>query len=454
MSSFKRFPTSVRYLIARLRHWTQPAVWAPLAVLCAGGLFIWEVSVHPERLSIDGEEVAASNNQASLPGLSAEDSAIAAEIDSLPVLINQFNQSNSELSLLNSSVVKGPGLFNEINAGGSEKSQPSSAMQQQATSRLLTLPNLANPDAGFQNNNPLNSSLPSSNAASALSLSGSGAIVSGIKTIGFPESAGTATSTLSQQSSGANSGKQNDAPLALSPLQAAMQKYLATNTSATATSTENTASSAQLLDRPASSESPANPANLLPAAATAQGRANPVNVPVALPSVAIQTNIIGESPQFLNPTATTPESSARLNSRVPSLGEINTAPATVAMPKNPYQTNLYGSGVAPEVQPAALPAVVPGPIPLLPNVRQSSFPSAIGESKIINPQVSPNSANSEFQPAQSNQLNLPGQPNFGAVPQNNNNQGQQIQPQPFSTPRSLTPGRYIGGGEINTFANP
>ncbi|MEG5000072.1 hypothetical protein [Microcoleus sp. B4-D4] len=454
MSSFKRFPTSVRYLIARLRHWTQPAVWAPLAVLCAGGLFIWEVSVHPERLSIDGEEVAASNNQASLPGLSAEDSAIAAEIDSLPVLINQFNQSNSELSLLNSSVVKGQGLFNEINAGGSEKSQPSSAMQQQATSRLLTLPNLANPDAGFQNNNPLNSSLPSSNAASALSLSGSGAIVSGIKTIGFPESGGTATSTLSQQSSGANSGKQNDAPLPLSPLQAAMQKYLATNTSATATSTENTASSAQLLDRPASSESPANPANLLPAAATAQGRANPVNVPVALPSVAIQTNTIGESPQFLNPTATTPESSARLNSRVPSLGEINTAPATVAMPKNPYQTNLYGSGVAPEVQPAALPAVVPGPIPLLPNVRQSSFPSAIGESKIINPQVSPNSANSEFQPAQSNQLNLPGQPNFGAVPQNNNNQGQQIQPQPFSTPRSLTPGRYIGGGEINTFANP
>jgi hypothetical protein len=233
-----------------------------------------------------------------------------------------------------------------------------------------------------------------------------------------------------------------------------MQKYLATNNSATATSTENTTSSAQLLDRPASGEYPANPANLLPATATAPGRANPVNVPATLPSLAVQTNTIGESPQFLNPTATTPESSARFNSRVPSLGEINAAPATVAMPKNPYQTNLYGSGVAPEFQPAVLPAVAPGPIPLLPNVRQLPFPSAIGESKIISPQVSPNSANSEFQPAQSNQLNLPSQPNFGAVPQNNNNQGQQIQPQPFATPRSLTPGRYIGGGEINTFANP
>ncbi|MBE9188690.1 hypothetical protein IQ270_29690, partial [Microcoleus sp. LEGE 07076] len=56
--------------------------------------------------------------------------------------------------------------------------------------------------------------------------------------------------------------------------------------------------------------------------------------------------------------------------------------------------------------------------------------------------------------AQPSQVNLSGQPNFGAVPQNTNQNAQQIQPQPFSTPRSLTPGRYIGGGEINTFANP
>src|SRR4028118_2360973 len=114
MSSFKRF-TSVRYLIARLRHWTQPAVWAPLAVLCAGGVFIWEVCVNPERLRIDGEQEAASNNSGSLPGLSAEDSAIAAGIDSLAVLVNQLNGStSSKLNLLNSSVVKSKGLFEEI----------------------------------------------------------------------------------------------------------------------------------------------------------------------------------------------------------------------------------------------------------------------------------------------------------------------------------------------------
>jgi hypothetical protein len=454
MSSFKRFPTSVRYLIARLRHWTQPTVWAPLAVLCAGGVFIWEVSVNPERLSIDGEEEAASNNPASLPGLSAEDSAIAAEIDSLPVLVNQLNGStSSKQNLLNSSVVKSQGLFEEIRARGPGIPQPSSAPKGVASSRLLPLPNLANPAVGTANNNPQNSSLPSSNDPSALSLFGSGGLMSGIKTI-EPESGGRATATLSQASSGANSGKQNENSLPLSPLQAAMKKYVVTNTSATAAAAQKTADSATLLARPARAPAAANAANLLPTTATARAGANPVNVPAALPSLPAATNTaIEESLGLLNPTPTVTESFAGLNSRVPNLPEINAGAATVALPKNPYQTNLSGSGFAPEVQPAALPVATPTPLPLLPNVGQSPFPSAI-PTKIISPQFSPNSANSEFQPSQPSQLNLPDQPNFGVVPQNTNQGVQPMQPQPFSTPRSLTPGRYIGGGEINTFANP
>jgi len=454
MSSFKRFPTSVRYLIARLRHWTQPAVWAPLAVLCAGGVFIWEVSVNPERLSIDGEEEAASNNSGSLPGLSAEDSAIAAEIDSLPVLVNQLNgSSSSELNLLNSSVVKSQGLFEEIGDRGLGIPQPSSAPKRVASSRFLPLPNFANPAVGLANNNPQNSSLPSSNVTSALSLFGSGGLMSGIQTI-EPESGGRATATLSEASSGANSGKQNENSLPLSPLQAAMKKYVVTNTEATAAAAQKTADSATLLDRPAAAPAATNAANLLPRTATDQAGANPVNVPAALPSRTAPTNTaIKESTEFLNPTPTVTESLAGLNSRVPNLPEINAGAATVALPKNPYQTNLSGSGFAPEVQPAALPVATPTPLPLLPNVGQSPFPSAIGGSK-ISPQFSPNSANSEFQPAQPSQLKLPDPPNFGVVPQNTNQGVPPMQPQPFSTPRSLTPGRYIGGGEINTFGNP
>ena len=455
MSSFKRFPTSVRYLIARLRHWTQPAVWAPLAVLCAGGVFIWEVSVNPERLRIDGEEEAASNNSGSLPGLSPEDSAIAAEIDSLPVLVNQLNGStSSELNLLNSSVVKSQGLFEEISDRGLGIPQPSSAPKRVASSRFLPLPNFANPAVGTANNNPQNSSLPSSDATSALSLFGSGGLMSGIKTI-EPESGGRATATLSQASSAANSGQQNENSLPLSPLQAAMKKYVVTNTEAAAAAAQKTADSATLLDRPARVPAAATAANLLPTTATPQAGANPVNVPAALPPLAAPTNTaVKESQELLNPTATVTESFAGLNSRVPNLPAINAGAATVALPKNPYQTNLSGSGLAPEVQPAALPVATPTPLPLLPNVGQSPFPSAIGGSKIISPQFSPNSANSEFQPSQPSQFKLPDPPNFGVVPQNTNQGVQQMQPQPFSTPRSLTPGRYIGGGEINTFGNP
>ena len=441
MPNFKGLPTSVRYLVARLRHWAQPTVWAPLTVLCAGGLFIWEVTLHPERLSIDGEEVATSNNPASLPGLSAEDTAIAAEIDSSPALVNQFNRSNSEQDFLNSSVVKDKGLFNEISARRSETRQPSSPLKQ-------PLQNLANSAIYAANNNPENSSLPTSKTTSDSSLSGDGGLIYGIKTI-VGESGSTATATSSQQSNGATSGKQNENPLPLSPLQAAMKKYVAPNTSATA-ATQKTTSSSQLLDRPASTQAPANLANLLPTAATAQAGSNPANVPAALPSLPAPTNtIINESQQFLNPAATAPEAFSGLNSRVPSLPEINARPATVALPKNPYQTNLSNFGLAPGAASGIAPIATPSPIPLIP----SPIPNGIGGSRIISPQFSPNSANSQFQPAQRSQLNLPIQPSFGAVPQNTN-QGVGPQPQPFSTPRSLTPGRYLGGGEINTFGNP
>ncbi|MEO6861922.1 MAG: hypothetical protein ABI180_10375 [Microcoleus sp.] len=451
MSNFPKFPTSVRYLIARLRHWTQPSVWAPLAVLCAGGLFIWEVSVHPERLSIDGEAAADSNNPDSLPGLSAEDSAIAADIDSLPVLVNQFNRSNSELNLFNSPAVKGKGLFDEISARGLEKPKPSSVPKSAAINAFVSLPNLQNYAVGTVNNNPQNSSLPSSNAISAFGLSGNAVSISGIKTI-EPESGGTATATLSQPSSGANSSKQNDNPLPLSPLQAAMKKYVAANTSAT--STQKTANSAKLLDRPASPAAGENPTNLVPTTATAQAGANPVSVPATLSPLPVPTNtIINDSPQLLNPAPTVSESFGGLNSRASGIPAITPQTPTVAMPKNPYQTNLSGSGFAPEVQPAALTVAPLGPLQLLPKVGQSALSSA-RESKIISPQFSPNSANSQFEQAQPSQLNLPGQPNFGVVPQNTNQSGQPIQPEPFSTPRSLTPGRYIGGGQINTFANP
>lgn len=462
MSSFNRFPTSIRYLIARLRYWMQPAVWAPLAVLCAGGVFIWEVSVHPERLSIDDEDVAALNSPTSTAGLSAEDSAIAAEIDTVPVLVNQFNRSNSEFGGLNSSVVKGKGLFEEIRDRGSSIRSASSAPRQTTSRTILTEPSLANPDIGATNNNPQNSSpqnssSQSSNPTAALNPSSDSGLVSGSQTIA-PESGGTATTTLSPDPVASNSDKQNENPQPLSPLQAAMKKYIAATASATATATQKSAER-QLLDRPTSTDPATNQANLLPTIATAQKDANqkdanPVNIPTALPPIPEPTNTtINDSQQILNQASTVPESFPALNSRVPNIPAITAGPVTSAVPKNPYQTNL--SGDAPIAQPGPIQLATPTPIPVVPNIGQSSFPSAIGGSKIQESQFSPNSANSQFQqPVQPTQPNFVSQPSFGAVPQNTDRGVQPAQPQPFATPRSLTPGRYIGGGQINTFSNP
>lgn len=453
MSSFNRLPTSIRYLIARLRYWMQPTVWVPLAVLCAGGVFIWEVSVNPERLNIDDEEVAASNSPSSTDLLSAEDSAIAAEIDTIPVLVNQFNRSNSEFGVLNSSVVEGKGLFDENRDRGSEIRSASTAPKQATSRTLLTGPSLANPAIGTTNNNPPNTSWPSSNPTAALIPSGDGGqISSGSKTIA-PESGGTTTTTLSATLGVSNSDKQNENPLPLSPLQAAMKKYIAASTSATGTSTQKTAREGQLLDRPTTTSPVTNQTNLVPTIATAQNGANPVNIPTTLPPMTAPKNTtINDSQQILNQGATVPESFPGLNLRVPNIPAITAQPATSALPKNPYQTNLFGD--APIAQPDPIQLATPSPIPVVPNVGKSSFPSAIGGSKIQDSQFSPNSANSQFQPVEPNQLNLPSQPSVGVVPQNTNQGVQSTQPQSLATPRSLTPGRYIGGGEINTFANP
>lgn len=451
MSSFKRLPTSVRYLIARLRYWMQPTVWAPLAILCAGSLFIWEVSVNPEGLSIDGEDAATSNNPTPIAGLSAEDSAIAAEIDSVPLLVNKFNRSNPELGFLNSPIVKTQGLFDEISTRRAEKFPPSLVSKQPAINTSLSLPKIPNSVASATPTNQANSSWPTANATSALTPSIDGGQTATTSNLGLGES--LETETLSQANGSATSGKKNQNSLPLSPLQAAMKKYIAADTSVMVNYTEKTAKESKSPDRLNGTLSPTNPDNLLPTTTTAQAKPNPVNFPTAPTPVPASTNIINDSQQISNPSTTLPESWGRLNSTVPVMPEITIPSPTVAAPKNPYQTNLSGSDFTPKTQPAVIPVATPSPIQLLPNVEKSTVPSATVQTKILNPQFSPNSANSQFKSVQPSQSNSPTKSDFGVVPQNTNQDLPPIPPQP-SSPQRQIPGRYLGGGEINTFSNP
>ncbi|MGL5063431.1 MAG: hypothetical protein ACRC62_25905 [Microcoleus sp.] len=449
MSRFNRFPPSVRYLIARLRRWTQPGVWAPLAVMCAGGMFIWEVTVNPERLSADGKKTVESNNPIA-EELSADESAIAADIDSGPVLVDELKRSNSTLGSLNSSVVKDKGLFDEIRARGLDVPQPPSVPKQGMPEVLVPQLNLPNPGVTATSSEPQNLNSQNASTTAALTPPSGAGLVPGIGSIApYPTAI---SATIPQAAIGANPPKPSENSIPLSPLQAAMQKYQAANPEATVD--RNPANSGILPDRAATPGFGANSQNVLPTSATPQIGANPASFQ-AVPAASVPTTtIINDSQQFLNPGTTVPEPNSEWVPRQPEIPATGLQPATVALPRNPYQTNLSNPGWTGEMQPVPLPAT-PSPVPQMqPNEGQLRLPGGIRDSKVVNPEFSPNSANSEYQQGQPNQWNVPApQPNFGAVPQNVNGGGQPIQPQPFAVPRQI-PGRYIGGGEINTFADP
>ncbi|MCV3213958.1 hypothetical protein OGM63_10600 [Plectonema radiosum NIES-515] len=95
MSPHRRYPPAyLRYLRARLWNFSRPAFWGTAIFLSVLGLGIREYWANPDFLTF-----LQNNKQAATPkppdsSLSDEDRAIAADIDNLPVLINDAQQSN------------------------------------------------------------------------------------------------------------------------------------------------------------------------------------------------------------------------------------------------------------------------------------------------------------------------------------------------------------------------
>jgi hypothetical protein len=93
-----QFPASLRYLNARLRPFKSTMFWGSLTVLSLVGVFVWEAWKHPEWLFPQPEdEQTLSTTESGETKLSKEDSAIAADIDSLPVLIEQMDSAKLNL---------------------------------------------------------------------------------------------------------------------------------------------------------------------------------------------------------------------------------------------------------------------------------------------------------------------------------------------------------------------
>ncbi|MEH1926744.1 hypothetical protein [Nostoc sp.] len=85
-------PAYLRYLKARLSNLGRPAFWGTAIFLSVVGLVTWEywsnpdIFVYKQKKQVTSQEPADSS-------LSAENRAIAADIDNLPVLFNDFEQT-------------------------------------------------------------------------------------------------------------------------------------------------------------------------------------------------------------------------------------------------------------------------------------------------------------------------------------------------------------------------
>ncbi|MBD2595981.1 hypothetical protein H6G74_16835 [Nostoc spongiaeforme FACHB-130] len=88
-------PAYLRYLKARLWNFSKPAFWGTAIFLSVLGLVIREYWTNPDAFTgkQDGE---VTTPQADNSSLSAEDKAIAADIDNLPVLYNDVEQAETQ----------------------------------------------------------------------------------------------------------------------------------------------------------------------------------------------------------------------------------------------------------------------------------------------------------------------------------------------------------------------
>ena len=90
MSDKKKLPKSIRYFRARFSHLTKPLVWGPIGVASLVLLFAWELSVHPELLTIEDDDNLVSNSNTITETLSPEEISMMSDIGNSSVLMEEL----------------------------------------------------------------------------------------------------------------------------------------------------------------------------------------------------------------------------------------------------------------------------------------------------------------------------------------------------------------------------
>ncbi len=419
MSILKKTSESLSGVTSALKPLTQPRFWGSMSVTAVVVAFIWQVSEHPEWFELDDIKQAISDSGNFEDRLSEEERSIAADIDSSAVLLKELEGPQLLPFPMDTPINAGAGVLDQVRKSRLDRSttpqtssnprlKPSPSDNSLPAFPVTQTPSDPNNILNFNSTPPLSSTTPSPQYPSGLT-----------PQITFDGNFPSVTATEGETST-------------QSPLQAAMDQQSISGQG----QSESSSSSSSSTDY----NNPVLNFN--------QPQVNSVNTP-GKPTISTPTTV-GTQPTVQIPPATW---------IVPRTTTTPTTPTSPIPTTNSYQTNIsITSPVIPSqpiIQPSRTGAIVTPDLQSIynsygayPSVNSNGSYGAPFPNNASSPSVYPGYSNNASTNPQDYQVNQ------NSLMQNNQaDQFNQMNQRPFSAPRPV-PGRRIGGGEINTFANP
>ncbi|WP_413162184.1 hypothetical protein ACL6C3_24990 [Capilliphycus salinus ALCB114379] len=417
MSILKKTSETLNLIGAKLKPATQPRFWGPISVTAIVVAFIWQVSEHPEWFELDDLREAVSNSGNFDDRLSQEDRSIAADIDSSAVLLKELEGPQLLPYPINEPINAAEGVLDQARQSGLNRSTtPSSSsnpLLEPPSASNNTLPDFPVAPTPSDSNNILNfNPTPTPSSPPPLPQNPSGLTPANPFEVNYP----SATTAPEGETSTNN------------PLQAAMDQY---NIQEQGQSNQPSSSSSDLRVN------------------SNQPQVNPVNVP-GKPTNSTPTSVVSQ-PIVEIPPATW---------IVPRPSTTPTLPTSPTTTTNSYQTNISITPPVVPSQPIIPPTRTDAAVtPDIQNIYNSysTYPNVNSNGSYSAPYPNNNASPIQAYPGYSN--NTSTNPQDYQVNQNSLIQSpadqfnQMNQQRSYSVPRPI-PGRRIGGGEINTFANP
>ncbi len=333
-------PAYLRYLRARLWNLARPGFWGTAIFLSVLGLVTWEYWSNPDIFVYKKKNEVASQKPAD-SSLSEENRAIAADIDNLPVLFNDFEEATLSLTANtpkeNTEAKKSKNLLEDV------------IKQQNSASETKLNP-------GLGANSKTSPALKNPFIVQTENLLRTGTVDTNNQFLGLKTLTGVSEATEEEQTSSSlgigfnNQTNKNQNSLTISPLQAALnqstnQKLSSFNGTATQTNALGQVSDSGTTLMPPINSLPRQ--NSLPTTESTTGTGYP----------STGTNLPQNPYNNLNNSQILPNNGLTTGTGYPSTG--------TNLPQNPYN-NLNNGQILPNVVPVAPPGTSAAPNSIAP----------------------------------------------------------------------------------------